>query len=94
MWKLQLARYYVPSIIIGGILVPLIGGTISNDISVMVALMILMLLVFLASFPIVGIIYITSNKKQQSLSLIYFGISLAWIFLSFVAYKLYTTPIM
>lgn len=93
MWKLQLARYYVPSIIIGGIVVPLIGGSISNDISVMVALMILMLLVFLATFPIVGIIYVTTSRKQQSLSLVYFGMSLAWVFLTFVAYKLYTTPI-
>lgn len=93
MWKLQLARYYVPAIIIGGIVVPLIGGAISNNILVMVALMILMLLIFLATFPIVGIIYVTTSRKQQSLSLVYFGMSLAWVFLAFVAYKLYTNPI-
>lgn len=93
MWKLQLARYYVPSIIIGGIVIPLIGGSISNDTGVLVILMIIMLLVFLATFPIVGIIYVTSSRKQQSLSLVYFGMSLAWVFLTFVAYKLYTDPI-
>ncbi|MGV3596642.1 MAG: hypothetical protein ACO1PI_02175 [Bacteroidota bacterium] len=94
MWKLKLARYYIVGIALAGIIIPLIGGSISNEIAVMVNLMVVMLSVFLVTFPIVGIIYITSNKKQQSLSLIYFGISLAWIFLSFVAYKLYTTPIM
>lgn len=94
MWKLKLARYYIVGIALAGIIIPLIGGSISNEIAAMVKLMVVMLSVFLVTFPIVGIIYITSNKKQQSLSLIYFGISLAWTFLSFVAYKLYTTPIM
>ncbi len=90
MWKLKLARYYVPAIIIGVVLIPLIGGSISNETAVMVKWMIVMLLVYLATFPIVGVIYITSGKKQQSLSLVYFGMLLAWIFLSFIAYKLYT----
>ncbi len=92
MWKLKLAKYYFPAVIIAMLIIPALAGAITGSKGNVLAFGAFVAIAFIFTFPLVLLIYITSKIKEEMLNLIYFMGLLAWAFLIYTIYILCTEP--
>lgn len=93
MWKLKLAKYYFPAVIIAMLIIPALAGAITGNKGNALAFGAFAAIAFILTFPLVLLIYITSEIKEEMLNLIYFMGLLAWAFLIYIIYILCTEPL-